>query len=80
MVEAFRGPPGLNRGIVEARVKDSTKFVDLSMRTDKEIMNLENKANKAVKGANLISKADKQRFGKLTDKLQIIICWGPQYV
>ncbi len=32
-------------------------------------MNVENKANKAIKGALLISGADKQRFGKLKDKL-----------
>ncbi len=32
-------------------------------------MNVENKANKAVKGALLISRANKQRFGKLKNKL-----------
>jgi hypothetical protein len=58
-VEAFRDSPGLHRSIVEALMKDSTNLFDSSKPTDKEIANVENEANEAVKGVLLISGADK---------------------
>jgi hypothetical protein len=68
-VETFRGTPGLHQGMMEALARDPKKVADPNNLTADEIAKLKNKANKAVKAALLISRADKRRFGKLKDNL-----------
>jgi hypothetical protein len=55
--------------MMEALVKDRTRFVDLAAPTKEEMAKVENEANKAIKTALLISGADKQRYRKLRDGL-----------
>jgi hypothetical protein len=59
-VEAFRGSPGLHKGMMEALAKDAMRFANAGAPTKYEITKMENEANETVKTALLISKADKQ--------------------
>ncbi len=58
-VEAFGGSPGLHKGMMEELAKDTTRFANVSAPREDEITKMENKANKALKMALLISGADK---------------------
>ncbi len=69
MVEAFRGSPGLHKGMMEALAKDTTRFANAGAPTEDKITKMENEANKAVKMALLISRANKQQYGQLKDDL-----------
>ncbi len=69
IVEAFGGSPGLQKGMMEAMVKDRMRFADSATPTEEEMARMENEANEAVKAALLISGADKRQYGKLKDKL-----------
>ncbi len=64
MAEAFGGLPGIHKGMMDNLMKGIT-----GNPTPSEIKKAEETANKAVKGALLISGADKRRFRKLKDKL-----------
>jgi hypothetical protein len=55
--------------MMETLVKDTTKVRNLNSPMPDEIAEIKNGANKVVKAALWISKADKQRFGKLKDEL-----------
>ncbi len=69
MVEAFGDSPGLHKGMMEALVKDTTRFANAAAPTEDEIAKMENEANKGVKAALLISGADKRRYGQLKVQL-----------
>ncbi len=62
--EAFRGLPGIHKGMTDNLMKGIT-----GNPMPAQIKKAEETANEAVKGALLISGADKLRFGKLKDKL-----------
>jgi hypothetical protein len=51
--------------MVDALMKDTSRFADPDAPTKKEIAKVENNTNKVVKAALLISGADKQRYGNL---------------
>jgi hypothetical protein len=68
-VVAFRGSPGLHKGMMEGMVKERTRFADLAAPTKEEMARVEYEANEAVKVALLISGADKRQYRKLRDEL-----------
>ncbi len=53
-VQAFGGSLGLHKEMMEALVKDRTRFVDSAAPTKEEMLNVENEANKAVKAVLLM--------------------------
>jgi hypothetical protein len=71
MVEAFGGSPGVHKGLVEGLLLDVSQVWDANNVTRTERVQNEQGAFKAVKAAiaMLISRADKHRYGKLTDEL-----------
>jgi hypothetical protein len=69
LMEVFGGSSGLHKGMMEVLAKDVTRFANAGAPTEDEITKMENEANEAVKMALLISGADKQRYGRLKDKL-----------
>ncbi len=68
-VEAFGDSPGLHKGMIEALAKDAMRFANACAPMEDKITKMENEANKAVKTALLISRADKQQYGRLKDEL-----------
>jgi hypothetical protein len=62
--KANRGSPGIHKGMMDNLMKGI-----MGNPTPAEIKKVEETANEAVKGALLISGADKRHFGKLKDKL-----------
>ncbi len=74
-VEAFGGSPGLHKEMMEALAKDTTMFANAGAPTEDEITKMENEANKAVKMALLISRANKQHTDDSKTSLPTAICW-----
>ncbi len=68
-VEAFRGSPGVHKGLVDGLLSNTTRVKDVRKPTDQEIAKAEDDSCKAVKAALLVSGADKRRYGKLKDEL-----------
>jgi hypothetical protein len=64
MAKAFRGLLGIHKGMMDSLIKGIT-----GNPTPAQIKKAEETTNKAVKGALLISGADKRQFGKLKDEL-----------
>ncbi len=69
MVKAFGGLPGIHKGLVNGLLKNASRVRDPNNVTSTERAQAEQDASKAVKAPLLISRADKQRYGKLKDKL-----------
>jgi hypothetical protein len=69
MVEAFRGLPGVHKGLVDELLRQPGQVSDKDTITDNERKSAEEEANKLVKGTLLISSAEKRRYGKLKDEL-----------
>ncbi len=76
MVEAFGGSPGLHKGMMEVLAKDAMRFANVGAPTEDEITKMENEANEAVKMALLISRANKQQYGRLKEELANIYLLG----
>ncbi len=68
-VEAFGGSPGIHKGLVDGLLKEPGQVADPANITANERRAAEEETNKLVKAALLISGAEKQRYGKLKDKL-----------
>ncbi len=68
-VEAFRGLPGVHKGLMNALLKDPSWVNNVRNMTPKERAEAEETACEAVKAAMLISGADKRQYGKLRDEL-----------
>ena len=66
-VKAFGGLLGAHKGLVNGLLRDMA--VDINNVTPTECMRVDKDACKIVKAALLISEADKQRYGRLKDKL-----------
>ncbi len=62
--KAFGGSPGIHKGMMDSLMKGI-----MGNPTAAQIKKAEETASEVVKGALLISGADKCRFGKLKDKL-----------
>ncbi len=67
--EAFGGLPGVHKGLVEGLIRMPGQVVDSNNVTEDELVAMEAKVSDAVKGALLISGAEKRRYRKLKDKL-----------
>ncbi len=68
-VEAFGGPLGVHKGLVEGLIRMPGQVADPNNVTEDELAAMEAEVSEAVKGALLISRADKRHYGKLKDKL-----------
>jgi hypothetical protein len=68
-VEAFRGLPGVHRGLVSVLLSDPNQVKDVNNVIPQERAAVEETTCKVVKAALLISGVDKQRYGKLRDEL-----------
>jgi hypothetical protein len=68
-VEAFGGGPGVHKGLVDGLLSDTTQVKDMRKLTDQEIAKAKDDACEAVKAVLLVSRADKQQYGKLKDEL-----------
>jgi hypothetical protein len=71
MVAAFRGLPGVHKGLVDELLRQPGLVSDKDNITDDERKSVEEEANKSVNAALLISGAEKRRYGKLKDELAI---------
>ena len=69
MVEAFRGSLGAQKGLINVLLKDPLRVRSSGSPTDAKRKNAEEEANKSIKAVLLSSGANKNRFGKLKDKL-----------
>ncbi len=67
--EAFGGSPGIHKGMIESLLKDSTRVANVGNPTPTKRKKAEEDAAELVKAALLISRADRNRYGKLKDKL-----------
>jgi hypothetical protein len=67
-VEAFRGSPGIHKGLVDGLLREPGQVVDPANIMADERKAAEEEANESVKVALLISGAEKRRYGKLKDK------------
>ncbi len=61
-VEAFRGLPGIHKGLVDALLADRSQVQDVNNVTSAERSRVEEDACKAMKAALLIRGADKRRY------------------
>jgi hypothetical protein len=68
-VEAFGGPPGVHKGLVEGLIRTPGQVADPNNVTEDELAAMEAKVSEAVKGALLISGTDKRHYRKLKDEL-----------
>ncbi len=68
-LKAFGGSPGLHKGMIDALMQNPAKVANVTRLTDKEIKRVHTEALEAVKAALLISRADKQRYGRLKEDL-----------
>jgi hypothetical protein len=68
-VEAFGGSPGVHKGLVEGLIRMPRRVADPNNVTEDELAATEAEVSEAVKGALLISGADKMRYRRLKDKL-----------
>ncbi len=68
-VEAFGGSPEIHKGLVDRLLKEPGRVADRANITANERRATEEETNESVKAALLISGAEKQRYGKLKDKL-----------
>ncbi len=68
-MEAFRGLPGMHKGITDGMLKDPNHVADMNRPTDEERSKAEEDGSEAVKAALLISGANKQWYGWLKNKL-----------
>jgi hypothetical protein len=68
-VEAFRGLPGVHKGLVNVLLKDPSWVNNVHNMTPKERTEAKETVRKAVKAAMLIRGTDKRQYGKLRDKL-----------
>ncbi len=80
MVEAFRGLPGLHRGLVDGWLADlANRVTDPGNPFANEKASAKTKTAEAVKATLLISGANKQRYGKLNDELANSYLLGLDY-
>ena len=68
-VEAFRGSPGLHKGLVKGLLATPGRVASPSSITATEVAVAKEEVADRVKAALLISGADKQRYGGLKDQL-----------
>jgi hypothetical protein len=68
-VEAFRGSPGVHKGMIEALLKDPSQVANVGNPTMIKKKKAKEEASEFIKAALLISGADRNRFGKLKDEL-----------
>ncbi len=68
-VAVFGGLPGTHKGITDGMLKDPNGVADVNRPTNEERRKAEEDGSEAVKAALLISRADKQRYGRLKNKL-----------
>ncbi len=68
-MEAFGGLPRTHKGITDVMLKDPNRVEDVNRPNDDESRKAEEDGSKAVKAALLISRANKQRYGRLKIEL-----------
>jgi hypothetical protein len=68
-VEAFGGSPEVHKGMIEALLKNPLQVANVGHPTMIEKKKAKEEASESVKVALLISRADRNRFGKLKDEL-----------
>jgi hypothetical protein len=68
-VEVFGGLPGTHKGITDRMLKNCNRGADVNRPTNEEKRKAEEDESKAVKLALLISRADKQWYRRLKNKL-----------
>jgi hypothetical protein len=79
-VEAFGRSPGVHKGLVARVLKQAGAAVDPDNPTTAKRKKAEQEVGEAVKAALVISGANKQKYGKLKDKLaNIYLLESDQY-
>jgi hypothetical protein len=68
-VEVFGGSPGVHKGLVEGLIRMPGQVVNPNNLNEDKLMAVKAEASEAVKGALLISGADKRCYEKLMDEL-----------